>query len=156
MVPTAEPFAFHFSKLILLVGYSCFSVYCNLWLWPTWEWLTVFWDQKLQTKESWFVCIRSVGLSEEYNLFVVFIASMLLIMKCCPIFHHCTIVIFGHSGQINPVSPTIVQDVINNCIDLKVFSLCYAAFDLSSLNLAHNHNLQQLYIHESHIGVMVD
>jgi len=46
--------------------------------------------------------------------------------------------------------------VINNYIDLKVFSLCYAAFDLSSLKLAHNHNLQQLYIHESHADVPDD
>ena len=61
----------------------------------------------------------------------------------------------GHLGQINTISPTIVQDVINNCTELKVFSLCYCTSNLS-LNLAHNHNLQQLYIHGSPIGVPDD
>ena len=45
---------------------------------------------------------------------------------------------------VNHTPHTVVQDVINNCTELKVFYCnCYRL----SLNLAHNHNLQQLYIH---------
>ncbi|XP_065908495.1 uncharacterized protein [Dysidea avara] len=40
-------------------------------------------------------------------------------------------------------SPTIVKDVISNCTELKVF---YCVRLHLSLNLSHNHNLQQLYI----------
>ena len=69
-----------------------------------------------------------------------------------PSLNYCYI---GHLCQINTVSPTIVQDVINNCTELKVFSLCYCTSNLS-LNLAHNNNLQQLYIHDSDTDVPDD
>ena len=41
-----------------------------------------------QEKVDLFVGIRSVGLSEEYNMFVVLIAIMLLTVKNYHIFHH--------------------------------------------------------------------
>ena len=43
--------------------------------------------------------------------------------------------------------PAMVQDVINNCKELKCVR--YSCNDKLSLNLVHNHNLQQLYIDAS-------
>jgi len=60
-----------------------------------------------------------------------------------PSLNYCYI---GHLGQFNTVSSTTVQDVINNCTELKLFSLCYRTSHLC-LNLAHNDNLQQFYLH---------
>ena len=51
--------------------------------------------------------------------------------------NYCYLYLFDES------SPTIVQDVISNCTELKVL---YCIRLHLSLNLAHNHNLQQLYI----------
>jgi len=51
-----------------------------------------------------------------------------------------------------PTCMHIVQDLINNCVKLKYFSLLCSRFKLS-LNLAHNQNLQQLYISASHTEV---
>ena len=69
-----------------------------------------------------------------------------------PSLNYCYI---GYLCQISTVSPTIVQDVINNCTELKVFSLCYCTSNLS-LNLAHSHNLQQLYIYQPYTDVSDD
>jgi len=46
----------------------------------------------------------------------------------------------------NQTPPTVVQDAINNCIELRAF---YCSHYYLSLNLAYNHNLQQLYINSS-------
>ena len=51
--------------------------------------------------------------------------------------------------------PTVVQDVINNCKELKCVSFNLDSVKVS-LNLVHNHNLQQLYIHSPRTDVPDD
>jgi len=61
--------------------------------------------------------------------------------------HYCNL-LYDHGQQ----NPAMVQDVINNCKELKYFRYIYYSFHTAgiSLNLVHNHNLQQLYIDGSH------
>ena len=46
----------------------------------------------------------------KYNIYVTgFAKSMLLIMKCCPIFHHCTIVILGIRAKLTLYHPLLYR-----------------------------------------------
>ena len=69
---------------------------------------------------------------------------------CCESFTNQDTLMFSYFPSLNYFHlshcyhlATIAQDVINNCNKVKVFYCCYPKL---SLNLAHNHNLQQLCI----------